>query len=289
MTEDYKNSKWALEIIELQKEDGSWGCFHTLSYPSKRYPLTTEQALRRLEILGYTIDDEPISKAVTYMHDCLAGKKELPDRKEKLHNWHIFTSLMLSTWIRRFTKDDQKANEVGKKWAEIISYSFNDGEYDHHRYVEIYEKIHGLPPKGGRLVDAVTFYQVSLVADLLADQTASAFLDYILQKEAGIYYIYGKQLAILPPAFQSMETSRYLAAIELLAEYKNPGCRERLKFVVEWLNRNKEPGGYWDMGPKVKDGVHFPLSASWRKKELRIKDCTYRIAKLIEKIEESCS
>ena len=71
---DYKNSKWALEIIELQREDGSWGYFHTLSNPSKRYPITTEQAIRRLEILGYTIDDEPILKAVSYMHDCLVGR-----------------------------------------------------------------------------------------------------------------------------------------------------------------------------------------------------------------------
>ncbi len=57
---DYRNSKWASEIIELQKDDGSWGYFHTLSNPSKRNPITTEQAIRRLEILGYTINDKPI-------------------------------------------------------------------------------------------------------------------------------------------------------------------------------------------------------------------------------------
>lgn len=186
---DYKNSKWALEIIELQKEDGSWGYFHSLSNPSENNRITTEQAIRRLAILGYTIKDEPIGKAVAYMQDCLAGKKVIPDRREKLHNWDIFTALMLATWIRRFTKDDDKANQVGKKWAEIINYAFLDGGYDHNRYVEIYQKIHGIPPRGGRLVDVVNFYHVSLVADLLPAQTALAFLDYILQKETGIYYI----------------------------------------------------------------------------------------------------
>ena len=45
---DYRNSKWASEIIGLQKDDGSWGYFHTLSNPSKRNPITTEQAIRRL-------------------------------------------------------------------------------------------------------------------------------------------------------------------------------------------------------------------------------------------------
>lgn len=281
---NYKNSKWASEIIELQKDDGSWGYFHTLNNPSKCKPITTEQALRRLEILGYTINDKPIIKAVSYMQDCLAGKKEIPDRREKIHNWDIFTALMLSTWIRRFIKDDDNANNVGKKWAEIISHAFKNGVYDNNLYVEIYKKVHRLPPKGGRLLDIVNFYHVSLVADLLDDKIALALMNYILQKRSGIYYIYGKQLSILPQTFKSIEASRYIAAIELLSEYRNPGCKEKLMFVVEWLNINKEQNGYWDMGTMVKDGVRFPLSDSWRKKVSRIKDCTYRISKLIKNI-----
>jgi len=282
---DYKNSRWAHEIIALQKDDGSWGCFHSLSYPSKRYPLTTEQAIRRLEILGYTINDKPIIRAVSYMQDCLAGKKTIPDRREKTHDWDVFTDLMLSTWIRRFIKDDNRANDTGKKWAEIISYAFANGVYDHDRYVEVYREVHNLPPRGGRLLDFANFYHISLVADLLDDQTALALIDYILQKPSGIYYIYDKQLSILPPVFKSRTASWYLTAIELLARYRNPGCREKFMFVVEWLERNKEPEGYWDMGVEAKDGIQFPLSDSWRTKELRIKDCTYRIEKLIKMIE----
>lgn len=52
----YKNSKWADELIARQKSDGSWGYFHSLSEPSKQ-PVTTEQALRRLSILGFTIEE----------------------------------------------------------------------------------------------------------------------------------------------------------------------------------------------------------------------------------------
>lgn len=281
---DYKDSKWASEIIELQKDDGSWGYFHTLSNPSKRNPITTEQAIRRLEILGYTINDKPIIKAVSYMQDCLTGKKTIPDRREKIHNWDIFTALMLSTWIRRFIKDDYNANNVGKKWAEIISHAFKNGVYDNNLYVDTYKKVHRLPPKGGRLLDIANFYHVSLVADLLDDKIALALMDYILQNQSGIYYIYDKQLSILPQTYKSKEASRYISAVELLSEYRNPGCKEKLMFVVEWLIINKEHEGYWDMETKAKDGVKFPLSDSWRKKELRIKDCTYRISKLIKNI-----
>lgn len=218
------------------------------------------------------------------MQDCLVGKKEIPDRREKLHDWDIFTELMLSTWIRRFTKDDYKANEVAKKWTEIISSAFEKGVYDNGLYVDAYKRVYGRPPKGGRLLDFATFYQISLIADSLKDKVALSLMDYILQNHSGIYYIYGSQLSILPQEFKSKEASRYIAAIELLSEYRNPGCKEKLRFVVEWLNKNKEPEGYWDMGTAVKDGVRFPLSDSWRKKELRIKDCTYRISKLIRNL-----
>ncbi|NLA66568.1 MAG: hypothetical protein GX862_11790, partial [Leucobacter sp.] len=98
----YKNSKWAEELISLQREDGSWGNFHTASSSSKP-PLTTESALRRLKILGYTIDDAPIQKAVEYMLACMKGQAAIPDRREKTHNWNIFTEMMLATRIREFT------------------------------------------------------------------------------------------------------------------------------------------------------------------------------------------
>jgi hypothetical protein len=135
-------------------------------------------------------------------------------------------------------------------------------------------------------MDIANSYHVSLVADLLDDKTALAFMNYILQNQSGIYYIYGKQLSVLPETFKSLEASRYIKAIELLSKYRNPGCKEKLKFVVDWLNVNKEDEGYWDMGAKAKDGMSYPLSDSWRKKEYQIKDCTYRISKLIKNIED---
>ena len=106
-------------------------------------------------------------------------------------------------------------------------------------------------------------------------------MNYILQHQTGIYYIMINNY-LSCAIFKSKEASRYIAAIELLAEYRIP---RKFTFVLEWLNNNKESEGYWDMGSTVKDGVRFPLSDSWRKKELRVKDCTYRISKLIENIE----
>lgn len=98
----HKDGKWAKQLIEAQEPDGKWGCFHSLSQ-NVNAPHTTEQALRRLERLGFTIEDDCIQRAVSYMSDCLDGKKKIPDPREKTHNWDLFTALILSVWIRRFT------------------------------------------------------------------------------------------------------------------------------------------------------------------------------------------
>jgi len=278
---DYKNSKWASEILSLQKEDGSWGNFHTLSEPGK-YPITTEQALRRLLVLGYSIEDEPIQNCVSYLHDCLLGKKQIPDRREKLHDWDIFTNLMLSTWIRKFTKDCDSANKTADIWANIISSAFVDGVYNHEKYITAYQSAFRIKPKGGRFIDFVSFYQISLISDCLDERIEPAVFDYILNHNSGIYYIYDSRLSVLPEAFQSKKASRYLGAIELLANYKK--SKGKLSFVIEWLNANKNENGKWDMGSTVNDKVYFPLSDNWRQKSTREADCTYRIEKLIREI-----
>jgi len=276
-----KTGKWAREIISLQKPNGMWGYFHALSEPNKT-PITTEQALRRLSILGYTIDDECIAKAVGYMNDCLSRKERIPDRREKVHNWDIFTDLMLATWIRRFTRGNALANQVSDKWASIISSAFTGGVYDRDAYELAYQDTFGIKPKGGRLVDFVNFYQVSLIADSLDAHTEASVFDYILNHESGIYYVYDNPLSTPPETFMSKQASRYLAAMELMTGYRRN--RHKLQFAVDWLNRNKNENGMWDMGATVKDHIHFPLSDDWKNKSVRENDCTYRVRGFIDTV-----
>ncbi len=275
----YKETRWAKEIIELQREDGSWGYFHTLSEPSKN-PITTEQALRRLQILEYTIKDTCIEKAVEYMHDCLIGKKQMPDRREKIHDWDIFTQLMLSTWIRRFTNDDIEANYVADVWAWIISSAFRTGEYSHEDYLAAYKQVFSQRAQGGRLIDFVSFYQVSLTADRFSQEMEELVFDYIMKHENGIYYLgYNNSLCNLPVEFNSKTASRFLASIEIMTMYKHNN--HKLKFVEEWIGKNRDENGTWAMGSSVKDYIYFPLSDSWKSKESRITDITYRLEKLL--------
>ena len=275
----YKDGKWARKIIELQESDGKWGCFHSLSQ-FYNAPMTTEQALRRLEQLGYTIEDVCIQKAVAYMDECLAGKKTIPDRQEKVHDWNIFTSMILATWIRRFTLDNQQANKVAKQWADVISTAFVGDVYNHDEYVNAYYEILGMKPNGGRLIDFMNFYPISLIYDCLSGDKERALMRYALNKKYGIYYIYDERLSDLPCCFESREASRYLGAIELLSKYKS--AKSELRFVADWLMDNRLTNGKWDMGKNVNDKIYFPLSDDWRKRETREADCTERVRKLLK-------
>ena len=283
----YKESKWASELLRLQGQDGSWGNFHSLSDPKKQAS-TTEQALRRLRILGYTIEDEPIQRAVRYMRACLSGRNQIPDRREKTHDWDVFTELILATWIRTFTNEDSYANAVADKWAQIISASFSGGAYDHQAYLASYKSAIGKMPRGERLIDFVSFYQVSLVADKLDEKVEMLSFDHILNHKSGLYYIYGNPaentpLSVLPDCFHSKLSSRYLGAIELLSAYRRN--LERLHFVADWIQLHQNENGSWDMGSTVADKLYFPLSDSWRQRADREKDCTYRIKKLLHSLQ----
>lgn len=275
----YKSGKWAKRLLDRQLPDGSWGNFHTLSAGMER---TTEQALRRLRALGFTAEDEPIQKALAYLESCLAREREIPDRREKGHCWDLFVAMMLSVWIRFFTGSHAPANQTAARWADIVTQAFSSGTYDAADYGAAFQRVYGEKPRGGRLLDFVTFYQVALLPGELDAQTERRMIDYILHHESGIYYMCAKPVSVLPPAFQSRETSAYLAVIELLSQYRH--SRDMLSFVVTWLEENRNENGCWDVGPLGKDGVYFPLSDSWRTKELRERDCTYRINRLIDRL-----
>ncbi|MGI6643304.1 MAG: hypothetical protein ACOX3V_04805 [Bacillota bacterium] len=122
----YKDSKWASQILALQHDDGSWVHFHTLSNPTKSQLMTTEQALRRLRILGFTKDDEPICCAMHYMEANLANPEPTVFH-EKKHDSKTYGDLMLDAWLRLFDSENKSALSVAKKWALIIEAAFADG------------------------------------------------------------------------------------------------------------------------------------------------------------------
>ena len=279
---DHKSGKWAKEILSLVNSEGNWGNFHTLSVPVKGKALTTEQAIRRLYILGYTKDDEVIAKVIKQMEESVKGKRKIDDYFEKKHDWLFFEKLMLASWIRRFDPLNVYALEIAKEWGIIAEKAFASGKYNEVDDVKAFTEWKGRKPKSGFETGFGMLYHAVLLKDILPEETEKAFIDYYLERPEGMGYIYNNKLSVLPENFESREASCYLAAIEVLAEYK---CtKEKLAFVKDWLYKNMDENGQWDFGSKANDKVYFPLSDSWRDKENRKKDSTERVMKLLSKI-----
>ena len=238
--------------------------------------MTTEMALLRLELLGYTAEDKCIKRAIAPM-ETLLHTGELPEGKEKTSDFETFVDLIVAARIRRFTDRCESANEIAGKWAQVITKAFSSGTYSQTDYNACYTQVFGRKPKGGRLIDFVNFYQLSILLGMLDKQTESRMLDYVLSYEDGIYYVYENRLDKVPDEFQCKKASRYLAAIELLSRYESG--KDKLSFAYDWLKANQQADGTWDMGAAAKDGVYFPLSDRWDK-TTRITDSTHRIGKL---------
>lgn len=273
-------TKWVKDITNLQLDDGSWGQFHSLSQLSKSV-ITTEQALRRLLMLGLDKEDEPIKRAFTYMEKYLLREVDLRDYKEKKHDWDLLTRLFVATWISIIDPSNVLATGIAKEWAKIITYGFSEEEYNHEYYKEAYYEIHK-SPKEKYMWGFQNFYVVALLFRSLPRDIESKFLDYIIDSEKGIYYIYDKTLRRLPDNFGSKHASRYISAYELLSNYSL--ISSKCSHLIEWIDENLSKDGFWDMSQSVKDNMHFPLSDSWRKTINRKIDCTVRMQILLSKI-----
>lgn len=230
-------------------------------------------------MLGLTRADEPVKRALAYMRDCLLGRRQPPDGREKVINWDAFEAHMLAAWIRIFEPDDPLALPVARRWAELITLSFASGGFDADTYACAYRK--RIPPLHPReqLIRVPQLYMVHLLKGLLDEATEKRFVDYLIRHEQGIYYVYGQRINVCPAEFASKKTSAYLAALETLAGYTC--AAEKLRFAVDWIHRHQDNDGSWDLGASAKDGVYFPLSDSWRKPEDRRRDCSVRIGKLL--------
>lgn len=236
--------------------------------------------MRRLLILGLDLDDEPIYRCFNYLIGFLKNEHELRDRKEKKHDWNLLMKLFVSTWIEILDPNNYFTKNIVDNWVNIITETFKNGYYDEKKYLKIYKEI--LNPEDKKCIWGLkNFYVVSLMAKKLNPEIEFYFLEYILNSNDGIYYIYDDNLNEFPIDFKSKKASRLIYAYEILSKYS--GIKSRVKNFKNWIYSNLEEN-FWDLGKINRDLIHFPLSDSWRKNLNRKIDSTLRILNLMNKI-----
>lgn len=277
---DHRQGKWACTILAAQHEDGTWGAgFHSMAQPT-RAPLTTEQALRRLHALGFSGQDEPIRRIVDTMAACLRGERKIDAYWERGIDWAIYEPLMLTAWIRRFDPENPDALALARRWAKVAEAGLSTGKYDESAWNDAYEAEFLRKERHPQPIGFTALYHGMLLPGMLSPNAESAMVRHVL--EHGMYYVYARPLIHPPAAFASKETSYWLAALEILAEYSC--AREALSFAAAHLYLNIGTDGQWDLGAKANDKVYFPLSDSWRTEAARRADCTERIRCFLDKI-----
>ena len=277
---DLLKSALVQKVLKEQWEDGSWGRFHSLNTSAKAQ-YTTESALRRLLMLGLDKDDFPMKKALTYMRKYLKREIDLRDYKEKKHDWDLLTRLFVAVWILKIDPSDSLAQTIARDWAKVINSAFIGNEYDHEAYLETYKEVHN-PEKNKHIWGFQNFYMITLLPGYINADVEIKLLDYLLNSDKGIYYIYDKKLMDLPERFCSKQSVRFIHAYDLLSEYSR--FKDYSQTFVAWILENISENELWDFSSVAKDRIHLPLSSSWRNPQNRIIDSTLLILKILLKI-----
>lgn len=281
---DHRQGRWARDLLSQQQPDGSWPnwCFHSMAQPGKA-PIATEQALRRLAALGFTIADEPIRRIVATMAACLRGERKIDTYWETGIDWAMFEPTMLAAWIRRFDPAQPDALAFAHRWARVIEAAFAQGDLTEDAYRAAYEAEFCRRDRHPQPLSFMPFYHAMLLPGTLSPETERAMVRHLLDRPDGMYYAYPRMLRHPPAEFASRETALWLEALELLAAF--PAARDELAFAAAWLRMSAAPDGAWDLGSKAADKVHFPLSDSWRSAAVRRADCTERIGSFLSRLE----
>lgn len=246
-----------------QLQDGSFGYFHSMSINSS---ITTEKFLRRCMFLNVDKTNPYLNKTLNYLQKCLNRDCEIPDRKEKVIQWHNFEDLMFSSWLVIFDDINDKVQTIIDLWVNLIESSIENNQFSFELYKLNYQKQFGKLNRGQRVIDPTNFYVVTLLKNRLKETISKSYYEYIMDK--GIFYIYGNNLRKLPDEFDNRWTIYYLYAIKLASSYNT----SYLKIVKKWILDHRANDDYWYVKKIKADGNIFPFSDNWKRQEAKLND-----------------
>ena len=277
------NSKVVKRITDQQLSDGSWDRFHTLSARSTTR-ITTENAIRRLLVLGLGKKDIPLQKAFSYMEQYLLRQIDYRDHKESFSDWREINELFTATWMLEIDSTSSIAGKVADKWASLITKCFGGPLFNYMNYLAAFQEIFNVKA-GKRVWNIESFHIVSIVRNRLDPLIEDRFIRHILNDDRGLYYMPSSgKLASIPSEFMSRSAVSFVWSHHLLSRY--PSYSKYSVEVYDWLMANQSDDGLWDFGSNAKDDVFLPYSDSWRKKINRKIDSTILVQRYLQSIRD---
>lgn len=274
-------SRWVRELRSGQKEDGSWGRFHSAT-KSGGMIATTEAAVERGLALGLVASDPVFQTTIDYLTRLLAGEVEFPDPPERNNRWTTGTQLFAAATLARINPALPMLDKPWKLWTEIAERTFASGKYDQEAEIQAHEELTGASVKDSYLVLSGR-YQLALLgsrADKLPKDMENALLDWLWHRQVGIGYL-GIPLANPPKRYTTEMLDMLLTSHEILSYF--PSWRKHSKTMSDWLWTNRNSEGMWNFGRRASMSTYFPLSESWRRKRYKQHDWTTRTLALLKR------
>ena len=276
-----KQSKWYRALAGEQREDGTWGRFHSQDSkaPKQKY-LTTESALGRSRELSLPKDDPMIAKCIKAMERYVRGEETWTDNIEKHKDngkGHMFCRpFMTAANISMFDPENPVINPLRDVVVETLETAFAGGYFDENFWGQKVREYH-VPS----IVAPGTLYGSMLLqnTNCMGNTLQKYWLDYIWNVKGGIYYV-----SNVPPAekqyledkrfIQWLRTLEVLSGFSLFPEYMNDDVLPHLLHELDRLMN-----GDVDLS-HIKTGRY---AESWRDRDRRKLDMVLRIARIVIK------
>jgi len=274
-------SCWVSELRHEQREDGSWGRFHS-AMKSEGKIVTTEAAVERGIALGLDANDPIFRAAIRYLSDLLEEARDFPDPPEKNNRWLTGKRLFVAATLARISPAHKALDDVWQLWAEIATRTFASGRYDSEAEIQAHKALTGASVKDSYLV-LNNRYQLALLgarATELPKTLENAIVNWVWHKEDGIGYL-EIPLSNPPRHFTAGMLDRLFTSLEILSYF--PSWCRFAGDLIGWLWTQRNAEGLWDFGPRASMSVYFPLSESWRKMKYRQHDWSTRALALLRK------
>jgi hypothetical protein len=279
-------TKWVRDVLGEQQKNGTWGRFHTQNTKIKQIYPTTESALHRCAVIGLTEEDPPIKIAIAYMEKVLLGKYHWEDWREKSDAWDAGVAVITASTLAEWNPNHPLVLPLRTMWQQIVMESFENSRYQLSLEAAAQQKYHQI---SSDFYYIGSQYAVKLLSSGGNDRELNFptnfeedYVKWLWTRESGMGYIYSSRLADLPTEVSYKAIRGKLKAVELLAGF--PSTLSICQDFIQWLWKNRDEDGLWDLGSKGSEKIELPLSENIRKKINRKIDYTVRILALLHKL-----
>jgi hypothetical protein len=256
-----------------QTEYGYWGNFH----------MDSEAVLRRGLLLGLELTHPCFQKIGAFMETVLRGEDIWHQRCEKQDHpgwWlEMFMPLVTASNLSLIDPQNVLLERQITIWRSFAQAAFAGGCYD--PAAEAAAQYEHFRIKTKRPIPFYSYYCVILLTarnGILSDKLDDMILDYCLDRDEGMYYIYDRKPSECIPICETKHFFWWMRCISILSRLKG-WEHYKIKFC-NWVWDQMNADGFWDLINKP-GYSQYVLSDSWRKSKNRIIDSSIYVMRFV--------